>query len=206
MKKIAIKNKGGNYSIDIPNNQIIFLDTRYYRTQEGDYEPSVTTYLEAYPKSAQFYEWLKSAGKDADEIRDEAGRKGSNVHELTERYDRREEISLLDENGFIGYKLAEWNMFERYVEFRKNNETSIIHNELNLVSSSLRMGGTIDRVMQVNGQLLLIDIKTANSLHPHYWLQLAAYEKVLKFKFDQTVDGIALLWLNAKHEQTERVM
>ena len=97
-------------------------------------------------------------------------------------------------------------MFERYVEFRKNNETSIIHNELNLVSSSLRMGGTIDRVMQVNGQLLLIDIKTANSLHPHYWLQLAAYEKVLKFKFDQTVDGIALLWLNAKHEQTERVM
>ena len=84
MKKIAIKNKGGNYSIDIPNNQIIFLDTRYYRTQEGDYEPSVTTYLEAYPKSAQFYEWLKSAGKDADEIRDEAGRKGSNVHELTE--------------------------------------------------------------------------------------------------------------------------
>lgn len=45
MKKIAIKNKGGNYSIDIPNNQIIFLDTRYYRTQEGDYEPYVTTYL-----------------------------------------------------------------------------------------------------------------------------------------------------------------
>lgn len=71
-------------------------------------------------------------------------------------------------------------------------------NELNLISSSLGMGGTIDRVMQVNGQLLLIDIKTANSLHPHYWLQLAAYEKLLKYKFDQTVDGIAILWLNTK--------
>lgn len=71
-------------------------------------------------------------------------------------------------------------------------------NELNLIFSSMRMGGTIDRVMQVNGQLLLIDIKTANSLYPHYWLQLAAYEKLLKYKFDQTVDGIAILWLNTK--------
>ena len=198
MKKIAIQHKKENYLIDIPKNQITFLDTRYYLTQDNDYVPSVTTYLEAYPKSAQFYEWLKSVGKDADVIRDEAGRRGSNVHSLTERYDRGEEISLLDEHGYIGYKLSEWNMFERYVEFRKNYETSVIHNELNLVSASLRMGGTIDRVMQVNGQLLLIDIKTSNSLHPHYWLQVAAYEKLLKYKFDQTIDGIAILWLNAK--------
>ena len=117
---------------------------------------------------------------------------------MTERYDNGDEISLLDENGFIAYRMNEWSMFERYVEFRSSHEIDIVHNELNLVSSAFKMGGTIDRVMQVNGKLLLVDIKTSNAIHPHYWLQLAAYDRLLKAKLDLSVDGIAVLWLNAK--------
>lgn len=195
---MIIKAANKNFDIDFKSNQLTFLDTRYYRTDSGDYVPSVTTYLEAYPKSAAFYEWLKNAGKDADEIRDEAGRKGSAVHDLTERYDNGEEVSLLDENGYIGYKLAEWSMFEKYVEFRTRFETSIIHNELNVVSDLYKMGGTIDRVMKVKDDLLLLDIKTSNAVHPHYWLQLSAYKKLLLEKQDLKIDGVAILWLNAK--------
>jgi hypothetical protein len=105
--------------------------------------PSVTTYLEAYPKSYAYYEWLKSAGDNADEIRDEAGRRGSVVHKLTERYDNGEEVSFLDENGNIGYKVAEWSMFEKYVEFRTKHKTAIIHNELNIVSETTRWAGPL---------------------------------------------------------------
>jgi hypothetical protein len=183
----------------INGNQLTFLDTRFYITDNGNYVPSVTTYLEAYPKSYVYYEWLKAAGDNADEIRDEAGRKGSVVHKLTERYDNGEEINLLDDNGFIGYKLSEWSMFEKYVEFRTKHQTAVIHNELNLVSESYRMGGTIDRVMQINGKLYLVDIKTSNAVHNHYWLQLAAYQKLLQEKQpDLKLDGVAILWLNAK--------
>lgn len=187
-----------NMLVDFQTNKLTFLDNRFYITESGAYVPSVTTYLEAYPKNPQFYEWLKKVGEDADEIRDEAGRKGSAVHDLTERYDNGEEISLLDENGFIGYKLNEWAMFERYVEFRQGFKTSIIHNELNLVSDQYKMGGTLDRVMQVEDSLLLLDIKTSNSIHPHYWLQLSAYKKMLKEKLNMDVDGVAILWLAAK--------
>ena len=148
-----------NVIIDISSNQLTFLDTRFYM-KDGEFFPSVTTYLEAYPKSAQFYEWLKQQGERADEVRDEAGRRGSVVHKMTEDYDNGLEVCILDDRGEIGYKISEWNMFEKYVEFRKKHETLIIHNELNLVSGTLKMGGTIDRIMQVNGQLLLLDIKT----------------------------------------------
>lgn len=184
--------------IDIPSNQLTFLDNRFYRSETGAFHPSVTTYLEAYPKSAQFYEWLKQQGKDADEIRDEAGRRGSVVHGLTERYDNGEEVSLLDENGYIGYKLSEWSMFEKYVEFRRNHPALVIHNELTLVSDQFRMGGTVDRVMQIGGRTYIVDIKTSNALHAHYWLQLEAYYKMLNEKLGLEADGVAILWLNAK--------
>jgi hypothetical protein len=195
---MIIQQGNKNLLIDLKSNQLTFLDNRFYVSESGGFEPSVTTYLEAYPKNAQFYEWLKKVGDDADEIRDEAGRRGSVVHKLTEDYDNGLEVSLLDQNGYIGYRLSEWAMFERYVEFRSRFETNIIHNELTLVSEAYHMGGTIDRVMQIAGKLYLIDIKTAGAVHPHYWLQLAAYEKMLQEKLNIQVDAVGILWLNAK--------
>jgi len=68
-----------NYLINSETNRIEFLDSRFYRdTRTGAMVPSVTTLLEAWPKGAQYYEWLKKNGENADAIRDEAGR------ELTE--------------------------------------------------------------------------------------------------------------------------
>lgn len=193
-----IKQSGKNLLIDLHSNQLTFLDTRFYVTENGLFVPSVTTYLEAYPKSPQYYEWLKSVGDKADEIRDEAGRKGSAVHDMTERFDNGEEVTLLNEDGFIGYKLGEWSMFEKYVEFRRNHETNIIHNELNLTSEKYKMGGTLDRIMQINGKTYIVDIKTSNAVHPHYWLQLEAYYMLWSENHPGNIDGVAILWLNAK--------
>ena len=106
-----------NYIIDTQAHRITLLDARFYFDEEGKPVPSVTTILEAYPKDFGYLKWLKDAGENADAIRDEAGRRGSIVHELTERYDRGEEVSLLTEDGRPGYKMLEWTMFERYVDF-----------------------------------------------------------------------------------------
>ncbi len=189
-----------NFKLDLPNNRIDFLDTRFYITVSGAYVPSVTTILSAYPKPASFYDWLKKVGEDADTIRDEAGQRGSNVHKLTEQYDEGHEVNLMDESGYIGYKLAEWNMFEKYVEFRRRYEMEIIHTELHLSSDILAMAGTLDRVIRMNGRNLIIDIKTSNSLYDHYWLQMAAYKRLLaEVQPDLVIDGYAILWLNSLH-------
>lgn len=195
---MIITHGNSNLQIELATNQITFLDSRFYRTESGNYVPSVTTYLEAYPKSPQFFDWLKKQGENADEVRDEAGRRGSVVHNLTERYDSGEQVSLMDENGFIRYKLSEWAMFERYVDFREKHNSEVLLCELNLTSDTLQAGGTLDRVMTINGKTLIVDIKTSNMMHEHYWLQLAAYKYMLLEGVDIHVDGVAILWLNAK--------
>jgi hypothetical protein len=181
----------------INDKQLTFLDSRFYKTDDGGFVPSVTTILECYPKGAAYYNWLKEAGKDADEIRDEAGRRGSVVHKLTEDYDTGEEVQLVNKNGSIDYKLNEWAMFERYVEFRKRFQFVTDCIELNIISQDLGYAGTIDRVINMNGERILLDIKTSNAIYPSYWLQLAAYRALL-YSAGIEVDKVAILWLNAK--------
>ena len=188
------------YIIDTNAKQITFTDNRFYTSEDDQFIPSVTTILQAYPKDAHFFQWLKQVGEEADTIRDEAGRRGSIVHSLTERYDAGEEIGLLDNGGNIGYKLAEWNMFEKYVDFRKNNQFDVIHSEFNIISPKLGFAGTIDRIIQINGENILVDIKTSNQVYDHYWLQLAAYKKLMQEHYHSinVVDRVAILWLNSK--------
>jgi hypothetical protein len=181
----------------INNKQLTFLDSRFYSTEDGGYVPSVTTILEAYPKGAAYYNWLKENGKDADEIRDEAGRRGSVVHKLTEDYDQGKEVNLINASGSIDYKLNEWAMFERYVEFRRRFDLKIEAIELNIISDKLGFAGTIDRVCYLNGEKYLIDIKTSNAIYPSYWLQLAAYRALL-LEIGVEIDKVGILWLNAK--------
>ena len=184
-----------NYFID--KKQITFLDQRFYGNDSDGYVPSVTTILNAYPKDAGFYQWLKSVGEDADTIRDEAGKRGSIVHELTEQYDNGEEINFLNGSGSINFKLAEWAMFEKYVDFVKRYNPTNDLMETNYINYDLGFAGTIDRVIEINGKKMLMDIKTSNAMHESYWLQLAAYRELLRVN-DVRVDEVAILWLNAK--------
>jgi len=193
---IKVSNKAAN--VDYDQKKITFLDSRYYATPSGGYVPSVTTILDAYPKGFGFYEWLKKNGEDSDEIRDEAGRRGSVVHDMTERYDNGEEVSLFDANGNISVKIGEWAMFERYVQFRSRFDFKMIVNEQEFVIEKLGYAGTIDRLIEFNGKITLVDIKTSNSIYNHYWLQTASYVDLVAEELGIDVDQTAILWLNAK--------
>jgi len=186
------------FIIDLQARQLTMLDARFYYDHNGEFVPSVTTILEAYPKDAHFFKWLKEVGSDADAIRDEAGRRGSVVHQLTEQYDAGEEVSLLNMDGNLQYKMLEWSMFERYVEFSTRFKPQIIMSEQNFVNSFLGFAGTLDRVIKMNGLTYLIDIKTSNVIHDSYWLQLAAYRELLLQNKGMEVDFVGILHLNAK--------
>jgi len=195
-----IKNKliTNQYEIDTNNNQVTLLDCRFYKAPSGNFLPSVTSVLDCYPKPPSFYKWLKENGDNADDIRDEAGRVGSIVHNYTEAYDNGETVSLFNSDGTISIGVKEWKCFERYVEFSNRFKPDIILNEVNFISEKLGFAGTLDRVMVINGKTYLIDIKTSNAIHKHYFVQMAAYVELLKeFHPDLKIEGIGILWLNA---------
>ncbi|WP_018629238.1 hypothetical protein [Niabella aurantiaca] len=193
-----IQHNNKNYKVDLENRRITFLDTRFYYSESGQFLPSVTTILEAYPKGAQYYEWLKKNGQDSDDIRDEAGRRGSIVHNLTERYDAGEELSLLDNNGNLGYTLTEWNALAKWVNFRERHKFDVIYSEQNIVSDKLGHAGTLDRIISIDGELWLLDIKTSSAIYPSYWLQVAAYKQMAETELNLKIDRVGIWWSNAK--------
>lgn len=201
-----MKIAGRNYLVDHEANRIAFLDSRFYRTPSGAFVPSVTTILEAYPKGAQFFEWIKKHGEDSDTIRDEAGRRGSVVHEATEVLDLGGKLELMTDDGAPKYKLSEWAMISHYVEFRQAHPAKIHAVETKLAVDDLGYAGTLDRVMTLDGVTYIVDIKTSGSIWPSYWLQQAAYQKLLHESgvarriFGEEIPEIrlAILWLNAR--------
>lgn len=193
------KLRTGQFLVDKESNQITFLDTRYYLTDNGNYVPSVSTVLDAFPKSAAFYDWLKNnTAEESERIKTEAGETGSIVHQLCELYDSGEPVSVMDESGKIRYKIREWNMFEKYVQWCSVFNPAVIQNEFQIVSENLGVGGTIDKEIELEGLSMLLDIKTSNMINDTYWMQLAAYKKMYEELYGKKIDQVCILWLNAK--------
>lgn len=194
------------YELNTELQQITFLDERYYadELESGtQYYPSVSFILgTAYPKPKQFIQWLKENGEEADEIRDSAAEKGSLVHAITEDIDNGKEVKWMDKDGNPLYEEAVWDMACKYYDFVSRFTPTIICNEHGIFNRDLRYAGTIDRVVEINGKRILLDIKTSNSIGETYWMQLAAYAVAWnKLNPDYAVDCTGILWLKA-HTRT----
>jgi hypothetical protein len=178
-------------------SQITIGDQRFY-SKEGIYFPSVTYILSYYPKGKQFENWLKSVGEDADFVAQEAAERGTNVHRAIEKMLEGFEPTWIDESGFVNYSLDEWLMIVRFADFWNTYKPKLIKSEYHTFSNNHKFAGTIDLVIELNGELWVIDIKTSNSLHTVYELQTAAYVESWNEHNDNKVTKSGILWLRAK--------
>jgi hypothetical protein len=162
------------YSED--NKQINILDQRFYKKKEK-YYPSVTTILSVYPKGKYFEEWIKSNGFNADIIMQKAAFEGTQVHNAVESFLAGNEIYWLDEYGNAKYNLDVWRMILKFTNFWNTYKPELIASEYHLFSDQHEYAGTADLIIRFKEKLWLLDIKTSNSLHTSYELQLSAYAK-----------------------------
>lgn len=177
--------------------QINFLDRRVYKRSEGVYYPSVTTILQYMPKNKFFESWLKDVGHNADLIMRRAGKEGTQVHEACEKLILGEEVSWMDDYGNAKYSQIVWEMILKFHEFWTTHKPELLSAEEFVWSDKHKYAGTADIVCKMNGEIWLLDIKTSNSIHKSYDLQLASYAKALGESKGVNIERTGIVWLKA---------
>ena len=184
----------------VEGKQIHFWDDRFYTKDDVNFYPGATTVLSVWPKGKPYDDWLKKLGPNADQVVREAANRGSNVHNAIELYTKGHKIRAVDENGENPvYTKDEWRMLARYVEFEAQVSPEIVAVEPVLVSDNLEIGGQLDQVSYIDGELWYIDHKTSNGIHFTNHMQGVAYSKLWnEMNPDNPIEHIGILWLNAK--------
>lgn len=182
------------YSSD--NKQINVLDQRFYKRNDK-YYPSVSSILNYFPKNQFFHSWLKDVGHNSDIIAQKAAWEGTQVHNAAEKFLKGEEINWLDSDGNVLYNLDVWKMILKFAEFWNTHKPELVATEYHLFSDQYEYAGTADLVVRFKKKLWLMDIKTSNTLHTSYDLQLAAYAKAWNETHDESIEETGIIWLKA---------
>ena len=178
------------------DKQVNVLDSRFYRRDEK-YYPSVTSILNYFPKNQFFHSWLKDVGHNSDIIANKAANEGTQVHNAVEAFLNGEEIQWLDENGSAKYSMDVWKMILKFADFWNTHKPELVVAEYHLFSDEYEYAGTADLIVRWMGKLWLLDVKTSNSLHTSYDLQLAAYATAWNETHNEKVTHTGILWLKA---------
>jgi len=178
------------------DKQVNVLDSRFYR-REGNYYPSVTSVLNYFPKNQFFHSWLKDVGHNSDIIAAKAASEGTQVHTAVDAFLNGEEITWIDEYGNAKYNLDVWRMILKFADFWNTHKPELIATEYHLFSDEHKYAGTADLVVRLFDNIWLLDLKTSNSLHTSYDLQLAAYATAWNETHDEKVTHTGILWVKA---------
>lgn len=182
--------------VDPNGKQVNFLDSRYYKRFDK-YYPSITYVLSFFPKNKFFEQWIKDVGHNSDIIMEKAAREGTQVHQAIENYLNGETITWIDDYGNAKYSLLVWRMILKFHDFWTTMKPTLLESEIHLVSDKYQIAGTCDLVLEIDGETWLLDIKTSNSVHTSYDLQVSAYVKCWNENYDTKVDKAGILWLKS---------
>ena len=150
------------------------------------------------PKNKFFESWLKDVGHNADFIMRRAGKEGTQVHEAAEALVKGDEVSWMDDYGNAKYSQIVWEMILKFHNFWSTHKPELISTEDFVWSDKHKYAGTADLVVKMYDQTWLLDIKTSNSIHKSYDLQLASYAKALEESKGIKIDRTGIIWLKAQ--------
>ena len=88
-------------------------------------------------------------------------------------------------------------MILRFADFWNTHKPELIATEYHLFSDEHKYAGTADLVVRLFDNIWLLDLKTSNSLHTSYDLQLAAYAQAWNETHNEKVERTGILWLKA---------
>ena len=167
--------------------------SRKYVTPNGDAYPSVTTILSAYNKKA-IQEWRERVGEEAaNKISTQASSRGTRLHSLCETY-------LLNELSPLKLNSVMPDAKELFVKIKPkldDNIGKIYSLEQALYSDKLRIAGRVDCIAEWNGELSVIDFKTASKEKnedwiQNYFMQCSAYAEMFEERTGRPISQIVV--------------
>ena len=151
---------------------------RVYHAPNGTY-PSVTNLLYHMISKKNIQAWRDKIGhEEADKISHRAARRGTNVHGIIEKYLRG------DENYLKGEMPDHKELVLEGIPQINERIDNIRGIELSMWSDELKIAGTSDLIADYNGELAIIDWKTATYIKKDEWIkpyvfQGTAYSRML---------------------------
>ena len=171
---------------------------RIYLTPSGEKYPSVTTVLGLLSKDS-IAEWRKRVGdEEANRISKKATSLGTDIHKIVEDY-------LNNKEDYI----EKYGPFEKMVfsSFQEclNKIDNILCQESTLYSDVLKVAGRVDCIAEYEGQLSIIDFKTANKAKEEehilgYFMQLTMYSLMLEEMTGICIPNIVILMVTTSAE------
>jgi genome maintenance exonuclease 1 len=166
---------------------------RVYRVPGGNLYPSITTVLSSYNKKA-IYEWRQRVGEEvANKISAKASGRGTKLHNTIENY-------LLNEMSDMKIQTMMPDIKEMFFDMRKiidENIGDIYGIEQPLYSHKLRLAGRCDCIAEWNGELAIVDWKTASKTKDrdhiqNYFMQATAYAEMFEEITGKAIETIVV--------------
>lgn len=177
--------------------QITTSDERWYTLDEETFYKSNSWVTSFWPKGRGFEEFLKKNGDEAEQIKRDAGNKGSKIHQAIEdllngievKFDAkymnhdtgREEELTADEYWTIMTFVKWWE------KLNAEHEVKVLAVEHSDISLTMEVGYTLDLLIQVDGEKWIVDYKTSKEIYMSHKLQ------TWLMKFHQKADRAFLL-------------
>lgn len=172
---------------------------RNYNLADGTKAPGVTTII-GYRKPVgglMHWAWEQGrAGKDYRESQKDAADAGTIAHRLVERWLKKEEHPTMEEMNTTP-ETWQWarEAFNMFLEWVRGSciADKIIETEVMCISERLRVGGTIDAVIEDGEDAFqIVDWKTSNAVYEDYLIQIAAYGALYEERTNKRCTGYHL--------------
>lgn len=157
----------------------------------GKNVPRVTEVISKMINEEKIINWANCLGFRKKRYRDaleEAANFGTRVHSGIEYYLKGEKLPL-DTPKTPMNSFKEW-----WKSINNGNTITVLGQEQKLTCEWY--GGTYDCLLDINGRIFLVDFKTSNHVTYKYYLQLAAYSKVLREEKNINIDGVIILQID----------
>jgi genome maintenance exonuclease 1 len=168
-------------------------DGRVYQTPDGKKYPSITTVLSSYNKKALF-EWRARVGEEeANRIARKASNRGTKLHTVCENY-------LLGEISQMKMQSMMPDTKELFMQLRPFIDESVgrvFGIEQPLFSHELKIAGRCDCIAEWNGELAIIDYKSASREKTedgilNYFMQCTAYAEMFEERTGLPINQIVV--------------